>query len=274
MFLNLASLGLAHELFGARLLPVGTLYDPFIARGLDALNYACYQDARFLLVATPSGITLAPEGGAHQSIGSPLIGISQPGLTSFEPAYADEVAVMLRWAFEHLQAPDGGSVYLRLSTRQIRQPEREMTPELRAEVLAGGYWLLPPEPGAELAIVCTGVVAPEALKALGAVREDIPGAGLLHVTSADLLDMDWRRRGRSGTAAALLAPLAPDAALITVLDGHPATLSWLGAVLGHRVKALGVDRFGQSADLVDLYRVHALDAGAILDACAAALLNA
>ena len=150
-------------------------------------------------MATPSGITLAPEGGAHQSIGSPLIGISQPGLTSFEPAYADEVAVMLRWAFEHLQAPDGGSVYLRLSTRQIRQPQREMTPELTAEILAGGYWLLPPEPGAELAIVCTGVVAPEALKALAAVREDIPGAGLLHVTSADLLDMDWRRRGRAGT---------------------------------------------------------------------------
>ena len=128
LFLNLASLGLAHDLFGARLLPVGTLYDPFIARGLDALNYACYQDARFLLVATPSGITLAPEGGAHQSIGAPLIGISQPGLTAFEPAFADEVAVMLRWAFEHMQAPDGGSVYLRLSTRQIAQPEREMTP--------------------------------------------------------------------------------------------------------------------------------------------------
>ena len=97
-------LGLAHELFGARLLPVGTLYDPFIARGLDALNYACYQDARFILVATPSGITLAPEGGAHQSIGTPLIGIGQPGLTSFEPAYADELAVIMRWAFEHLQA--------------------------------------------------------------------------------------------------------------------------------------------------------------------------
>ena len=122
--------------------------------------------------------------------------------------------------------------------------------------------VVPPDPGAELAIVCTGVVAPEALKALAAVREDIPGAGLLHVTSADLLDMDWRRHGRAGTAAALLAPLAPDAALVTVLDGHPATLSWLGAVLGHRVKALGVDRLGQSADLVDLYRVHALDASA------------
>ncbi len=273
LFLNLASLGLAHELFGARLLPVGTLYDPFIARGLDALNYACYQDARFLLVATPSGITLAPEGGAHQSIGSPLIGISQPGLTSFEPAFADEVAVVLRWAFQHLQEPAGGSVYLRLSTRQIEQPQREMTPELAAGVLAGGYWLLPPEPGAELAIVCAGVVAPEALKALALVREDIPGAGLLHVTSADLLDADWRHRGSDCAAARLLAPLAPDAVLVTVLDGHPATLSWLGAVRGHRVKALGVDRFGQSADLIDLYRVHGLDAGAVLDACAAALLR-
>jgi pyruvate dehydrogenase E1 component len=273
LFLNLASLGLAHALFGARLLPIGTLYDPFIARGLDALNYACYQDARFLLVATPSGITLAPEGGAHQSIGSPLIGISQPGLTYFEPAFADEVAVVLRWAFAHLQAPDGGSVYLRLSTRQLAQPEREMTPALSEAVLAGGYWLVPPEPGAELALVCSGAVAPEALKALGLVREDIPGAGLLHVTSADRLDADWRLRGRAGTAAGLLGPLAADAALVTVLDGHPTTLSWLGAVLGHRVRALGVDRFGQSANLPDLYRVHGLDAGAILDACAAACLG-
>ncbi|MFO1050111.1 MAG: transketolase [Geminicoccaceae bacterium] len=274
LFLNLASLGLAHELFGARLLPVGTLYDPFIARGLDALNYACYQDARFILVATPSGITLAPEGGAHQSIGSPLIGISQPGLTAFEPAFADEVAVVLRWAFEHLQAKDGGSVYLRLSTRQIAQPQRAMDADLAGQILAGGYWLLPPAPGAELAIVCTGVVAPEALQALEAVREDVPGAGLLHVTSADLLEADWRRRGRAGRAGELLAPLGDRAALVTVIDGHPATLSWLGAVLGHRVKALGTDRFGQSADLIDLYRVHGLDADAILDACAAGLLQA
>jgi pyruvate dehydrogenase E1 component len=274
LFLNLASLGLAHELFGARLLPVGTLYDPFIARGLDALTYACYQDARFLLVATPSGVTLAAEGGAHQSIGTPLIGMSQPGLTFFEPAFADEVAVVLRWAFAHLQAADGGSVYLRLTTRQLDQPERKATPELSAAVLAGGYWLAPPQPGAELAIACAGAVTPEALEALAAVREDIPGAGLLLVTSADRLHADWRARGRPSDAARLLAPLAGDAALVTVLDGHPATLSWLGSVLGHRVRALGVDRFGQSADLPDLYRVHGLDADAILDACAAALLRA
>jgi pyruvate dehydrogenase E1 component len=183
------------------------------------------------------------------------------------------VAVIMRWAFAHLQAPDGGAAYLRLSTRQMTQPERPMTPELEAQLLAGGYWLAPPQAGAELALVCAGAVTPEALEALEAVREDIPGAGLLLVSSADRLHADWQRRGGYGHAARLLAPLAGDATLVTVLDGHPATLSWLGAVLGHRVRPLGVDRFGQSADLLDLYRVLGLDADAILDACAAACLE-
>src|ERR1700680_4062703 len=107
LFIALSALGLSHAINGERLIPIGTLYDPFIARGLDALNYACYQDARFILVATPSGMALAPEGGAHQSIGPPLSGRAQPGLTSYEPAYADELAVILRWAFEHVQDDDG-----------------------------------------------------------------------------------------------------------------------------------------------------------------------
>ena len=138
LFILLSALGLSHSLFGQRLLPVGTLYDPFIQRGLDALNYACYQDARFLLVATPSGITLAPEGGAHQSIGTPLIGMAQDGLASFEPAFVDELAVIMRWAFDYMQRggdgepsernwlrdETGGSVYLRLSTRPVEQPQR------------------------------------------------------------------------------------------------------------------------------------------------------
>jgi len=145
-FLLLGAMGLSHSLFGARLLPIGTLYDPFIARGLDALNYACYQDARFILVATPSGVALAPEGGAHQSIGSPLIGMAQPGLVSYEPAYADELAVVLRWAFEHIQADgeEGGSVYLRLSTRVLEQLGRTLTPDLTRDIIAGGYWLSSP----------------------------------------------------------------------------------------------------------------------------------
>ena len=108
LFVLLAALGLAGPLFGTRLLPVGTLYDPFISRGLDALNYACYQDARFILVATPSGVSLAPEGAAHQSVVTPLIGMGQPGLTSFEPAYVDELAEILRWSFEHSRPTTAG----------------------------------------------------------------------------------------------------------------------------------------------------------------------
>jgi pyruvate dehydrogenase E1 component len=273
LFLNLAALGLSHELFGARLLPVGTLYDPFIARGLDALTYATYQDARFLLVATPSGVTLAPEGGAHQSIGTPLVGMALPGLTYFEPAYADELAIVMRWAFAHLQAKEGGSVYLRLTTRAIAQPTRTMADALAGEVLAGAYWLTPPRQGAELAIVAMGAVLPEALDALALVAEDIPGAGLLVVTSPDVLHADWRREGAGSHLARLLRDLPPSARLVTVQDGHPATLSWLGAVRGHRIWPLGVEGFGQSADIRDLYKVVGLDADAILDACARACLG-
>jgi pyruvate dehydrogenase E1 component len=265
----LAALGLAHDTFGARLLPVGTLYDPFICRGLDALNYACYQDARFLLVATPSGITLSPEGGAHQSIATPLIGMGQPGLTYFEPAFADELAPMMRYAFQHMQAEDGGSVYLRLSTRQIAQADRRLD---EAALLAGAYWLKEPAEGAELAIVAQGAVLPEAIEAHAELVEDVPGAGLLVVTSPDRLIQDWRTAGRQAHVARLLAKLAPDAGLVTVLDGHPATLAWMGAVRGQQVEALGVDRFGQSADIPDLYAVHGLDSLAIVDAAARALV--
>src|SRR5215813_3096075 len=169
LFILLSALGLSHAINGERLIPIGTLYDPFIQRGLDALNYACYQDARFLLVATPSGITLAPEGGAHQSIGTPLIGMAQDGLAAFEPAYVDELAVIMRFAFDYMQRggqeekeerwyrdEKGGSVYLRLSTRPLDQPSRPMTRELAAAIIDGGYWLRRPEAGTELAIVYTG----------------------------------------------------------------------------------------------------------------------
>src|SRR5438067_1876491 len=183
LFLLLAALGLAGPMFGARLLPIGTLYDPFIKRGLDALNYALYQDARFIVVATPSGITLAPEGGAHQSVLEPLIGIAQPGLVSFEPAYADELAVLLRWALEEIQREEGESVYLRLSTRPIEQPERTIDAAFAEAIVGGAYWLREPAPGGELAIAYCGAVAPEALAAGEALREDAPGIGLLAITS-------------------------------------------------------------------------------------------
>ncbi|HYD36550.1 MAG TPA: transketolase, partial [Allosphingosinicella sp.] len=281
LFLMLAALGLAGDLFGTRLFPIGTVYDPFIARGLDALNYACYQDARFLLVATPSGLTLGPEGGAHQSINPPLIALGQPGLRHYEPAFADELALFMEEAFRLIQAPDGESVYLRLTTRTIRQAER--TDEAwKAGALAGGYWLRPPAAGAEAALVYCGALAPEALAAWEALKDDLPGLGLLAVTSPDLLHRGWseRRRGRwSGEGAApshverLLAPLSPGAGLVTLLDGAPASLSWLGGVLGHRVSPLGVERFGQTGSLPDLYREYRLDADSLVEAAAELFLD-
>jgi pyruvate dehydrogenase E1 component len=280
LFIQLAAMGLSHQLFGARLLPIGTLYDPFIARGLDALNYACYQDARFMIVATPSGVTLAPEGGAHQSIHTPLIGIGQPGLLSYEPAYVDELAVLMRHGLDYMQQDKGGSVYLRLSTRSLPQPSRTLTPDQEADIVAGGYWYAPPDAGSDVAIVCMGAVTPEAIAAHESVTRDFAGAGLLVLTSPDRLHADWlaaqRNRGRTAgqvdrSAAPverLLAPLSREARLVTVLDGHPLALSWLGSVRGQRVVPLGIESFGQSGDIPDLYRAYKLDAAAIIDAVA------
>jgi pyruvate dehydrogenase E1 component len=286
LFLNLAALGLSHSLFGERLIPIGTLYDPFIARGLDALNYACYQDARFILVATPSGITLAPEGGAHQSIGTPLIGMAQDGLAAFEPAFADELALILGWSFDYLQREGegqhcehtwlrdetGGSVYLRLSTRPIEQPRREMTPELAADIVNGAYWLREPGPNAEIVIAYAGAIAPEAIEAGGLIAEDRRDVGILAVTSADRLNAGWTAAGRARERGAsqarshverLLEAVPPHCGIVTVLDGHPATLAWLGSVHGHRVRALGVEHFGQTGSIEELYQSYGLSVAAI-----------
>ncbi len=259
LFVMLGALGLSHSIFGERLLPIGTLYDPFIARGLDALNYACYQDARFMLVATPSGLTLAPEGGAHQSISTPLIGMGQPGLTSFEPAFADELAEIMRWGFEHMQADDGGSVYLRLSTRPIEQIEREITPELRDGICRGAYWRQKPASDGAPVIAYTGVLAPEA----EAAAAQVPGAGLLAITSADRLFADWSKNADTSWIAELMRAAPQGEPIVTVLDGHPAALAWMGSVDGRRVVPLGVEHFGQCGDLAALYAAYGLDAAAI-----------
>jgi pyruvate dehydrogenase E1 component len=280
LFLALSAFGLTSSLFGERIVPIGTVYDPFILRGADQLNYACYQDARFILVATPSGITLAPEGGAHQSIGTPLVGMSQPGLSSFEPAFADELALILRWAFEHVQrdGKDGGSVYLRLSSRALEQPTRNLDAAHAADIVQGGYWLRPPGPAARVVIAYAGAVAPEAIEAVGLLAEDRRDVGLLAVTSADLLQAGWTQASRdreAGDAASLahverlLAAVPADCAIVTVTDAHPVTLGWIGAVAGHRVRALGVDAFGQTGTIADLYRHYGLDVEAILRAAQA-----
>jgi len=292
LFALLSALGLSHAINGERLLPIGTLYDPFIARGLDALNYACYQDARFILVATPSGITLAPEGGAHQSIIEPLIGLGQDGLAAFEPAFVDELAVILAFALDYIQRDGsgelsernwlrdetGGSVYLRLSTRPIEQIKREMTADLRQAIVDGAYWLRKPGPNCQVVVAYTGAVAPEAIQAVGLMAEDRRDVGLLAVTSADRLNAGWtaawRARERGLVHARshierLFAGLPPHCGIVSVLDGHPATLAWLGAVEGHRVRPLGVEHFGQTGSIADLYRHYGIDAHAIIAAAQA-----
>lgn len=278
LFLLLAAAGLAAPLYGARLLPVGTVYDPFVNRGHDALVYGCYQDARFMLVATPSGISISPEGGQHQSNNTPLLGMVQDGIAAFEPAYCDELLLLMRYGFDWMQRPEGSSIWFRLSTRAMTQPERRIE---AADVIAGGHWVRPPAPGARIAIIYQGAVAPEAEAAHAMLLEDIPGAGLLALTSPDRLFAEWRsaqQARRSGEPAALshierlLAPLCAEARLVTVLDGHPSTHAWIGGVRGQRINTLGVDRFGQSGDIPDLYRVYGIDTDAILEACAAALL--
>ncbi|MCB1970288.1 MAG: transketolase [Geminicoccaceae bacterium] len=291
LFLFLGAAGLSHSLFGERLLPIGTLYDPFIARGLDALNYACYQDARFMVVATPSGVTLAPEGGAHQSVGTPLIGMSQDGIASFEPAFVDELGIVMNWAFDYMQRdgegdPDertwlrdetGGSVYLRLSTRTIEQPHRRNDEMFERSVIDGAYWLREPGPNADLVIAYQGCVAPEAIAAAGRIAEDRRDVGVLAVTSADRLNAGWHaamRQKKRGHASArshverLLERLPRHTMLVTVIDGHPATLAWLGGVVGHRTAALGVEHFGQTGTIEDLYGHYGIDADAIVSAAA------
>lgn len=275
LFLMLSQLGLADSLFGARLMPVGTVYDPFINRGLDALIYACYQGSRFMLTATPSGLTLAPEGGAHQSVNTPLIGMAQAGLTYFEPAYADELATIMEWGFGHMQDPNGGSVYLRLSTRPLEQIPRSLDDETRRSITSGAYWLRKPQGGTSLALAYCGALAPEAIEAASRLAERVPGVGVLAITSPDRLFADWtgacraRRNGEPGAIShveRLLSDLPRDAGIVTLHDGHPAGLAWLGSVARNPVHPLGVDRFGQCGDLTDLYREYGLDADAAVDA--------
>jgi pyruvate dehydrogenase E1 component len=213
-------------------------------------------------------------------------------LAAFEPAYVDELAVILRWAFAYIQKDGdatpsernwlrdetGGSVYLRLSTRPVEQIERTMTPELAQQIVDGAYWLRKPGPNAQVMVAYTGAVAPEAIAAVGLMAEDRRDVGLLAVTSADRLNAGWtaaqRARERGLVHARshierLLADVPQHCGIVSVLDGHPATLAWLGAVAGHRTRALGVEHFGQTGSLAELYRHYGIDANAIVAAAQA-----
>ena len=287
LFMLLGALGLTHELHGRTLLPIGTVYDPFVLRGLDALIYGVYSGASFLFVGTPAGVSLAPEGGAHQSTLTPSVGAELPDLVSFEPAYAQAVDWILCDGISRM-ARRGGSTYLRLSTREIHQApftaaqQRLGAARLRSDVLAGGYRLLEPDRHPDVHLLASGPVLPEVLAAAESLRHEGVAATVIEVTSGDLLYDDWRRGLRTGVArsrrvsaghhlARLIPPRQRRAPVVTVLDGASHSLAWVGSALGVRAVPLGVDEFGQSGTVPDLYRRYGLDPDSIVNAALIAL---
>ncbi|MBI4635969.1 MAG: pyruvate dehydrogenase [Candidatus Rokubacteria bacterium] len=277
LFLLLGALGLTRELSGRTLLPIGTLYDPFVGRGLDALYHALYAGGRFVVAATPSGVSLAPEGGAHQSVVTPSIGIALPGIVYFEPAFAHEVEWILLDGLRRLSGRrDGESLYLRLSTKPIDQAlAPPPAPEYRAAVLRGGYRLIDAraEPGwiAEenaAHIFAAGAMVPEAVEASRILRARGVFASVFVVTSPDRL---YRGLGEpSPHLLRLVTGEEEGVPVVSVLDGHSHALAFIGAALGVPQLPLGVDDFGQSGTRPDLYRHYGIDAPAI--ARAASLL--
>lgn len=275
LFLLLAALGLTAELSGTTLLPVGTLYDPFITRGLDALYHALYCGARFVVAATPSGVSLAPEGGAHQSVITPGIGITLPDLVYYEPAFAREVEWILLAGLRAV-AERRESLYLRLSTAPADQ---RLAPapsaEYRAAVLAGGYRLIDARtaPGwsAETAVhvFATGVTVPAAVTAAARLTERGAPASVFVVTSPDRLYRDLR--APRPYLETLVGADEEEVPVVSVLDGHSHALAFLGGALGVPQLALGVDDFGQSGSRPDLYRHYGIDADAIVAAASTLL---
>jgi pyruvate dehydrogenase E1 component len=258
----LGELGATWSRDGQPLLPVGTIYDPFVTRAHEPWSFGIYAGGQSILVGTPSGVTLGPEGGAHQSVITPSIGIEQPGCVAWEPAFGQD----FEWAFLHalsrLGRPDGEAAYFRLSTRPLDQSlagERS-----REDVLAGGYVLR--EGAAGVTIVAVGALVPEAIEAAAEID-----AGVVVLTSPDLVFRALQaRRGLREGDDAILDRLFPDPKpLVTLLDGHPHTLAFLGGVHGVPVSCLGVSQFGQSGDIAELYAYHGIDAeqvvGAALD---------
>jgi len=279
LLMMLGQLGLAAEMTGEPLVPIGTLYDPFVARALDAYIYGLYSGSKFILVGTPSGITLAPEGGAHQSVITPAVGLALPKVVYWEPCFALELEWVMLEALRSLQRDaDPESAYLRLSTAPVDQSllEHDDRETLRRQVLSGAYMLIDrsAEPGYVpghniVEIWATGVMVPQAMMASRDLLADGVFASVINCVSPDLVYRRWQ----SGVNAGRWAPLheRPLAPVVTVLDGHPSALAWVGSMLGVQAWPLGVTRFGQSGSVTDLYREAQIDIEAISLACFAAL---
>ncbi|HEY0486716.1 MAG TPA: transketolase C-terminal domain-containing protein, partial [Mycobacteriales bacterium] len=297
LFLLLGQLGLSWDLSAQPLLPVGTVYDPFVLRGLDAFLYGTYSGSRFVVAGTPSGVTLAPEGGAHQSTITASVGLELPGVTFVEPAYAGALDWLLCHALGRIAAgPSGpstavpaedGAYYFRLSTRPLDQAPFEAARArvgdavLRRQVLAGAYRLVDASgvDGPQVYLAASGAVLPEVLAAAAELADEGVAAHVVDVTSADRLYTAWQRTLRQGvrtaTAPSLAGPLrtvfGDRAPVVTVHDASSHALAWLGSALGVPAVPLGVDSFGQSGTVPDLYALHDLTAGAVVNAALAAL---
>lgn len=272
----LGELGATWSRWGQPLFPIGVLYDPFVERALEPWSYGIYAGGQSILVGTPSGVTLAPEGGAHQSIKTPSIGLEQPGCTSYEPAFAIDAEWTLLASMAQLGRPDGKSAYLRLSTKPVDQklaavPEDPAARERRRrQVVAGGYVLhAATDPSAT--IVAMGALVPEALAASERLAAQGTPVDVVCVTSPGLLyEALQGRNGQIQDAPSWILGqiLPPDRAvpMVTLIDGHPHTLAFLAGV--HQVKSrnLGVDSFGQAGDMDDVYHYHGIDVGSIVRA--------
>jgi pyruvate dehydrogenase E1 component len=276
LFLLLGALGLSAELAGRVLLPIGTLYDPFVTRGLDALYHALYAGGKFVVVATPSGVSLSPEGGAHQSVITPGIGVALPGITYYEPAFAREVEWILLHALRGIADRSGDSLYLRLTTKPVEQAlAPPPTAEHRARVLRGAYRLLDGraepqyDPDRAVHVFAAGAMVPEAVKATTTLRQRDIFASLFVTTSPDLLYRGLR--DRRPYLEELVEGDEEDVPVVSVMDGHSHALAFIGSALGVPQMALGVDGFGQSGARADLYRHYGIDADAIVRAASVLL---
>ena len=281
LLMLLGQLGLASELFDEPLLPIGTLYDPFVARALDAYIYSVYSGARFILAGTPSGVTLAPEGGAHQSIVTPSIGLAIPNVTYWEPCFAREFEWILIHALRSIHRRENAeSSYLRLSTLPVDQswfPQAEDQAELRRKVLSGAYLIRDmsgragARPGNRLDIWATGVMVATALQASEDLLADGVFASVYNCVSPGLVYRSWQRAVHG--AMEHLSPMSDAAGspVVTVIDGHPSALSWIGSMLGVKAYPLGVSDFGQSGLPHELHAHFGIDEDAICYAAYVAL---
>lgn len=275
----LGELGATWSRWGERLIPIGTIYDPFVERALEPWSYGIYAGGQSILIGTPSGVTLAPEGGAHQSITTPSIGLEQPGCVAWEPAFAQDLEWCLLAAIDDVGIPGGTSSYFRLSTRPIDQslasipPDPVLLERRRTLAVAGGYRVTSHHPAEDdVTLVGVGAVMPEVVQAARELEAMGIASGVVCLTSPDLVFRSFHARGKisssnnGGDIASVLFPTGLRSPIVSVLDGHPHTLSFLAGIRGDRIHCLGVTDFGQSSSVPDAYALHGIDVSAIVDA--------